>query len=107
MSGPAADPRGKGLDGTGRKVEDNAIMDAWFRLTKTGGGNILDNNGKQKANVLRTADIQKTTFSYFLNEYYNEVEGDGLKPGDLEAAFKNLDQKLEPKSYKPITPELL
>ena len=40
MAGPAAGPRATNLAvGPG-----NAVMDAWYVLTKTGGGDITDTN---------------------------------------------------------------
>ncbi|MCE8163933.1 MAG: hypothetical protein I3274_07040 [Candidatus Moeniiplasma glomeromycotorum] len=44
MGGPAKMPRNQALQGDGTNVGDNAIMNAWFGLTKTGGGDIEDNN---------------------------------------------------------------
>ncbi|CAI2183139.1 311_t:CDS:10, partial [Funneliformis geosporum] len=53
---------------------DNAIMDDWFKKTKTGGGSILD-DGRQKEDVEWKFKVKRSTFSYFLNEPYNEVNG--------------------------------
>src|SRR3954452_1196431 len=71
-------PRNKSLDGTGKNQADNAIMDAWFALTLTGGGKALDNNGRQKEDIFKLIGKYRATLKYKIGELDNEVKGDGI-----------------------------
>lgn len=110
MGGKGNPPRNKTLDGTGKNQTDNAIMDAWFALTLTGGGKALDNNGRQKEDIFELIGKYRATLKYKIGEVDNETKGDGITGEQYDSALKEInlpDNQWEIKESGKLTSAIL